>query len=87
MSLQATITSRWNCKGCGALLEFDWQRRVAVAGIGGLATGLLVIAVGELQWWVVPVGVALFAYIWSYDSVQLAGEKLPAFGAKRQENA
>lgn len=80
-ALKSTITARWNCSGCGALLEFDWQRRVAVALAGGLSTGVLVIGVRELQWWVIPVGVALFGYVWSYDSVRLAGEKRPALGA------
>lgn len=82
---KSTIFSRWNCAGCGALLEFNWHRRVAVALAGGLVTGVLVVSVLNLQWWAIPVGVALLVFVWSFDSVRLAEEKTPGLGAPEEK--
>lgn len=62
----------WDCPGCGARLEFDPQRRVAVAGYGTLFGLPPMIFSGIFHWWWgAAIGLAIYALFMSYDSVRL----------------
>lgn len=74
MFLKGSLGAQWDCPGCGARLEFDPTRRLNVAGFGGLlGLGPAVIGATTRVWWLVGLGVVVYAFIWSFDAVRLKG--------------
>jgi hypothetical protein len=83
MALKSSLGSQWNCPGCGARLEFDPGRRLNVAGFASLlGGGPAVIGATTGAWWLVGLGVIVFAFILSFDAVRLKDGGGPA-GADR----
>ena len=71
--LKPWIFARWPCTGCGAVLRFDWGRRLVVALLIGLVTIIASSAgiyLAEL-WGLPPFGVAFTAMILLWIPVML----------------
>ena len=84
MFIRAGTSAYWDCPGCGAELQFDFERRKKVAVYSSLVMApAIALAFFDLWWAAIP-ALGLSLWVWTYDSVTLR-RQAEAFMGKRNQ--